>query len=291
MYLQKNYNQEFSNPIRLSDNKKKIILTFFDFYKYNDELVLFGIDVNKFKSNISHIVIEIYNDYHIIHLHSSSLHHTLTLNLDNYTHNLNFDFSNIVSLLIKMYDDFFKRTSPDHIFLKIVINDDLENQEQFVLIENTELDNIIILIQDYIIDGLNNIDNEDIYIDYINRIHSIILYPSDFMLKIHIKYPDREELIIFKDNDDDGDQGEIDFEMVCDYIKPLYRKKLLEQTSNNTLGGNSKDYYIDKHNKKYNRKIIIKGSKKFVRYNSKIIELKMYKEVIKKEKQVQKAKK
>lgn len=54
----------------------------------------------------------------------------------------------------------------------------------------------------------------------------------------------------------------------------------------NKSGGNRKDYYIDKDNKKYNRKITKNGKKQYVRYNNKIIELKMYKELIKKEKKV-----
>lgn len=49
-----------------------------------------------------------------------------------------------------------------------------------------------------------------------------------------------------------------------------------------TVGGS--DHYIDKHNKKYNRRIFKKDNKKCVRYNNKIIELKRYKECIQKEK-------
>lgn len=53
----------------------------------------------------------------------------------------------------------------------------------------------------------------------------------------------------------------------------------------NTAEGGYPCYYIDKHNKKYNRKIFKKDNKKFVKYNYKLIELKVYKDIIKKEKQ------
>lgn len=59
---------------------------------------------------------------------------------------------------------------------------------------------------------------------------------------------------------------------------------------NQSGGKNRKDYYIDKDNKKYNRKITKNDKKQFVRYNNKIIELKKYKEFIKEEKKAVKDK-
>ena len=86
--------------------------------------------------------------------------------------------------------------------------------------------------------------------------------------------------------------------ILCTILRPsdFEEKNILKEfidcikSVNQSGGKNSKDYYIDKDNKKYNRKITKNDKKQFVRYNNKIIELKMYKELIKKEKKAVKDK-